>query len=176
MDIFIEQLVRKKKTKKEYIRMGLCALGAVCNAVLFLVLFQIPFIGAFALFICFGLMYLLYMALTGTNLEYEYSFTNGVLDVDKIINLRKRKKLAEIYAKNIEAMASGKTADYQRLLADRGVRKIYASTMEAEDLYYILFFKDGVMTMLIFNPNQEIRESFFRYNPKKVHLDDKNGN
>lgn len=174
MDIFIEQLVRKKRTGKDYLRITACVLGVL--VLLFVMVLGMAIKGAgFIIFIaCCALIYLLYMLITATNLEYEYCFTNGALDVDKIINVRSRKRMVEINARKIDMMATNKNREFKRFLEDRSIKKIYACThREDENVFFITFQgDDGVRKMLLFNPNDRIKDGFRRYNPQKVFLND----
>ena len=177
MDIFIEQLVIKKKTAASYAIIFACLVGAF--AVLFLftgflfpLLAMVPGMGGLAVLICFGLIWFLYRIITNTNAEYEYCFTNGALDVDKILNRRKRKRIADLNARTIEKMASAKDPEFARLMQDSAIKKVYAcSHKDAEDLYYILYEGAKGRRVLLFNPNEKIKDGFRRFNPKKVFLD-----
>lgn len=172
MDIFVEQLVKKKRGIKEIITVLASIIGALVILWFLPVAFVIPGIG-FALFaVCVILMYLLYFLVTSINQEYEYCFTNGILDVDKIINMRKRKKMLEINVRKMEMMGTKKSAAFQKYMTDSNVKKIYACThKEAEDLCFLVFpDESGKNMMLLFNPNEKIADAIRRYNPQKVEL------
>ena len=173
MDIFVEHLVKKKRTGKDFLKIIACLVGAfIILAILPLVL-MIKYVGAIAFTVCIGLVYLLCRLVTSTNLEYEYCFTNGALDVDKVINMRNRKRLIEVNARKIDMMASNKNRDFKRYLEDRTTKKIYACThIDDEGVYFVIFPGKEGRTMLLFNPNDKIKEGFRRYNPQKVTLDD----
>ena len=177
MDIFVEQLVKRKRRAIDYLRI------AVCVIAMLLILYFLPLgmsilakagLGFIVFLVCCVLIYLLYILVTATNMEYEYCFTNGALDVDKIINRRNRKRMIEVNARRIEMMAGTKTPAFDRLFHDRSVKKIYACTkIDDIDTYFLDYINDdGKHMMLIFNPNEEIRTGFRRYNPQKVFLND----
>ena len=179
MDIFVEQLVTKKKTAGSYARIWGGIIGAILLLWLFfavlypIVLHVVPMMGAFAFLACVGLIYLLYLLIVNTNLEYEYCFTNGAMDVDKIINRRNRKRMAELNARKIERMAKIGDAEFCRLMKDRSVKKMYAcSDCKDSDTYYVYYENDKGKNLLLFNPNDKIRDSFRRFNPQKVFLND----
>ena len=179
MDIFIEQLVAKKKTAASYVRIWGGIVGALLLMFLFftvlypIVLQVIPMMGTIAFLVCAFLVYLLYLLVVNTNLEYEYCFTNGALDVDKIINRRNRKRMADLNARKIEKMARPKGPEFHRLMQDRGVKKIYAcSHINDNDTYYVYYEGEKGRNLLLFNPNDKIKDGFRRLNPQKVFLDD----
>lgn len=177
MDIFIEQLVKRKRKVMDFIRIGVCVLA------MFILIYFLPLgmsilaesgLGFILFVVCCCLVYLLYILVTATNMEYEYCFTNGALDVDKIINKRSRKRLTEVNARRIEVMESTQTPAFARIKSDRGIKKIYAcSDVNEKDTYYIDYTDDnGKRFALIFNPNDKIKDGFRRYNPQKVFLND----
>ncbi len=174
MDIFVEQLIKKKKTAKDYIRIVACILGVF--VILFALAFglAIPGIGAVIFVVCFILVYVMYMLITATNLEYEYCFTNGLLDIDKIINVRSRKKVAEINVRKIDIMATRENNKFEGNMSDKNLKKLYACTdIDADDLCFMIFYDEkGTKKMLLFNPNDYIKDGIKRYNPERVFLND----
>lgn len=173
MDIFVEHLVKKKRTGKDFVKILACLVGVLIILMFLPVVLMIKLVGPIAFTACIGLIYVLYRLITATNLEYEYCFTNGALDVDKVINMRNRKRLLEVNARKIDMMASTKNREFKRYLNDSATKKVYACThIDDEGVYFVIFpGKDG-RTMLLFNPNDKIKEGFRRYNPQKVTLDD----
>lgn len=172
MDIFLEQLVKKKRGFKELLTVLFSILGVLVVLWFLPIVFIIPGIG-FALFaVCVILIYLLYFLITSINQEFEYCFTNGILDVDKIINMRKRKKVLEINVRKMEVMGNKAAPEYRRYLEDSNVKKVYACThKDAEDLCFLVYSDEsGKTVMLLFNPNEKIIDAIRRYNPQKVVL------
>ena len=173
MDIFVEQLVKKRRTGLDYLRIVACIFGAFILLLIMVMGMAIKGIGFIIFVACCALIYLLYLLITATNLEYEYCFTNGALDVDKIINVRSRKRLTEVNVRKIDMMASNKNREFKRFLEDRNVKKIYACTHPQDDgVFFIRYQDDNGSKMLIFNPNDKIKEGIRRYNPQKVFLND----
>lgn len=172
MDIFVEQLVKKKRGIKELLTVLASILGVLVVLWIVPFAFMIPGVG-FALFaLCVIFIYLLYFLITSINQEYEYCFTNGILDVDKIINMRKRKKMLEINVRKMEMMGTSTSAEFGKYMADSSVKKVYACTHKAaEDLCFLIFPEEsGKNIMLLFNPNEKITDAIRRYNPQKVVL------
>ncbi len=170
MDVFLEQMIKRKKTVWDFIKILLCM---VCVLGIFLLLpafLMIPGIGTVLFAICVIAIYLIYRMVCGINLEYEYTFTNGSMDVDKIINAKQRKSMLEINIRKIEIAGDRKNPAFASYLEKRSVKKVYACThRNAEDLSFVVFQdKDGKEKMLLFNPNEELREAIRRFNPQKV--------
>ncbi|MEG2669263.1 MAG: DUF6106 family protein [Oscillospiraceae bacterium] len=121
MDLFFEQIVKKKRTGLDFLRVFACIfLGLIVVMALFL-FSGLPGLGFIIFVVCCIIIYFLYMLITATNLEYEYTFTNGDLDVDKIINVRSRKKLIQLNAREIEVMGSAKNSrhEFEKYLNDK---------------------------------------------------------
>lgn len=172
-DIFVEQLVKRKKSGADYVRVIFSIVAALVLVFIMVVgNIAIPFFGFFVFIICAGLIYLLYIFVTRINLEYEYAFTNGDLDVDKIINVRSRKRLADINAREIEYMAKISDPAFRQYDQNAEIKKIYACEDKRDpDTFFVIYLDDSDKKMLFFNPNEKIQEGFRRYNPQKVVLD-----
>lgn len=167
MDIFVEQTVQKKRTSADFVKIITCVLASVAAVII------IPlFLGSFALIICAALIYLLYNIILSVNIEYEYAFTNGALDVDKIIAARRRKNLTELNAREIEILAKTTDDSYRSYKSNSAIKRISAhSGIYGDDVYFAVFMQGDKKTMLLFNPNEEILDGFKRLNPQKVFLD-----
>lgn len=172
MDIFVEQLVKKKRGVKELLTVFASILGAILLLWVMTFAFVFPFIGFGIFAVCVVCMYLLYFLITSINQEYEYCFTNGILDVDRIINMRKRKKMLEINVRKMELMGNRTSVEFRKYMEDSSVKKVYASSSkDAEDLCFLIFpHESGKNYMLLFNPNEKITDAIRRFNPQKVVL------
>lgn len=173
MDIFVEQLVKRKRKTTDYIKVFLCFAAALVVVMLMFSFSNIPYVGSLIFLAAAGVVYLIYNLSLTINLEYEYCFTNGALDVDKIIAARRRKRLTDVNARNIEMMASTKDHAFNGYMNNRDIKKVYAcSSVDDEGVYFVLYTKDSKKTMLLFNPNETIKDGFRRLNPQKVFLND----
>lgn len=175
MDLFYEQLVKKQRTWVDFVKIALCIVAAIVLVYVLVIGLAIPYIGFFVFIVCCALIYLLWLLITATNLEYEYTFTNGDLDVDKIINVRKRKRMTSLNARAIELMSwkGASQHEFERYLNAQDIKKVYAcENRQADEVYYVIYMDDSDKKMLLFNPNEKIRQGFKRYNPQKVTLND----
>lgn len=172
MDVFVEQIVKRRRTTGDIFKIALCVLAILLVLLAAPMLLSIQFLGSIALLICVGLIYLLYNVLISVNLEYEYAFTNGALDVDKIIAARRRKKLADLNAREIEIMAKTSNRAYKNYAESRDITKIYACTSPSDDdVFFVVYLKESKKYMLLFNPDERIQDGFRRLNPQNVFLD-----
>lgn len=166
MDIFVEQLIQRKQQASDYIKKILCVLvSTVVVFFSFTLLRYTPLsllVGAF-------IIYFLYNLYMSTYVEFEYCFTNGAFDVDKIIAARKRRRITELNARSIEIMAPTSSPQFKGYMENHNIKKIYACTyLNDEDTYFVVYERGGQRTMLLFNPNEQIRDGFRRLSPQKV--------
>ena len=162
MENFKGQLVTKGKdpsdTKK---RLLVTAAGVVvASAVVFL---SMNFLNNIlvGLVLAAVILWGTYYILSGFYTEYEYIFTNGEMDIDKIMGQRKRKRL--ITAEIKSATAFGKAVD----APDSNRTVVDVSDRSGDDNYFMDFrHKDLGETRLIFSPNEDMLELIKRYIPR----------
>lgn len=151
-DIYFEQLVTVKRTAKDYILyMLVCFTAAAVSiaALYFALLYRIALLTLAAAGAMYGAYYL--MRKFGT--EYEYIFTNGDLDFDKITGRQTRKHL--ITADCSKIIKAGNYTGGDTVPCDL---KLTCCAKDAEEQYYILFnHKTAGKVMVIFTPNNNIK-------------------
>ncbi len=171
MEIFIEEMVKKHKNGAYYVK--LLGLGTLCALLVFLlmgVLFPIfPGFGPVIFLLAAGCVYGTYYLASAEDLEYEYSLVNNEIDVDKIVNRKKRKRLTTANLRNLDSFGTVKNPDFARYLRDAGVKKLYACRdKNADDVFFLVYSENTVKKMLIFSPSEKIIDIIVKYNPKKV--------
>jgi len=161
-DIFIEQIIKKKKTVKSVvIIVGTVILAAVVS-------FSVLLVSQISIFFPFVLAASIWGALIlirYQNIEYEYSLTNGDLDVDKIIAKRKRVAVFSVEVKTMEIVAP-MTEEYRREYeSDRIARKVDAAPSDKSPGRWFAIFEDtqGLLTFFIFQPNERMLAGMKRY-------------
>ncbi len=170
MEIFIEEMVRKTKTSRDYLLMGgIVALAAVLVFIMVGVL--MPMFSAFGSIIFLlaaGVIYGAYYLIVSSNLEYEYSLVNTEIDIDKIMNKTRRKRITTASIRGLEAFGTKNSPDYNRYLTNSVVSKIYAcSDKNADDVFFMVYNQGEKKNMLIFNPSERIIEQIAKRNPQK---------
>lgn len=165
-DIFKEQLVAVKPTKATSLKkVGIVIAAIIIGIVGFI--FGGRLIGPLIVVaVVIGGSYLV----KSLNLEYEYALTNDELDIDKIINKERRKRLFTVNIKEIEMMAhisdEMRKGDMERAQKTINV----GSGEEGPNTYAILFRHENTLTKLVFQPNDSIQKNIFRQAPSKVFL------
>ncbi|MBR3630926.1 MAG: hypothetical protein IKN55_10735 [Oscillospiraceae bacterium] len=160
MDQFAEMLVKKLPSSKDDLKRALIITGA---AVITLGAVALVFIGyplALVLPVCaiWAAVYLMRM----TNVEYEYSVTNGSLDIDKILGQNKRRSMLSIdvgsftvYGRAGEVSESD--AEMTTFLA--GGVSLMGEDDDAEEYYAEFDHPEHGKCCLYFTPDSRFREA-----------------
>jgi len=101
--------------------------------------------------------------------DYEYSYTNGILDIAKVINNKKRKELLSINTnKELELIAPIMTNGFDRYQSMSEIKKVNAWLNRDMKKHYAIIRKDSEKIMLIFEPRDTFIQVLKKYNPSKV--------
>ena len=149
MDTFVEQIVAKKKGGKEYGIIFLVILAAlVLTAALFLLFPPL-------MVLVVGIGYGAWWLITSQNVEYEYSVTNGDIDIDQITAQRKRKRIVSVSGEKIETFAPYNAAEYTNRHFDRTV--MAATSPDAQGVWCFTYHsKKNGNTLVIFEPEDRV--------------------
>lgn len=101
------------------------------------------------------------------NVEYEYLYINGNLDIDKIMSKSRRKEVFEMEINDLEVMALRGEAElkmYQGLKAQD-----YSSGNTNSRQYEMIVIQNGEKKRIIFEPNDVIVDGMRMLAPRKVH-------
>jgi hypothetical protein len=116
----------------------------------------------------FGIGYLAYNFIKGRSIEYEYTVTNGDLDIDMIIAKKKRKRIFSANCKDFEVLAKLTSGQYDQNIKSIKKRIEAISSMDSTDIYFATLVRDGEKTLVFFEPHAKMIESFKKYIPRKV--------
>ena len=165
MDNFCEQIITIKNTRKKVIFKLLMAFLIILIgvAIFYITWLFINFIIAFLL-LC-GIISLGIFLLNSTNYEYEYIFTNGELDIDKIIAKRKRKRILNVEVRNFSNFGKAEEILNKK---DR-LTKINADDGITENIFFAEFnCSETGQTRLFFSPNDKLLNNFKKYLPRNL--------
>ena len=99
--------------------------------------------------------------------EYEYSFFSGKLTVSRILGNRTRKRITEVYIRDLSAVFPYEDANVSRAEQFAADETFFAaSSMEAENLYIALWqdTESGKRRMLCFEVNEKALKILRYYN------------
>ncbi len=164
MDVFIEKVISRKKTRFDYILMG-----ALISIWLYIAIFTFSLRIFVDLFFIVDVLLLvgLVFVIRGRNVEFEYAITNGDLDIDKIIAKRKRKRLFSANCRDFDIVARVTHESFNE--AKKIQKKIIAiSSKDSPDIYFLTVNYKEEKTLVIFEPDERMMKAFKIYIPKKV--------
>jgi hypothetical protein len=163
MDMFNEKIVKRRKNALDYTYTAALALAAILLSFL-----SILYIPQFSLIIIVGAFYLAYFFSSKRNIEYEYAVTNGDLDIDMIVNQKKRKRVFSQNAKDFDAVARIKSVQYTKEIKECKSIKDYTSHSENAEVWFIYMRLNGAPTVILFEPTDKMIENFYLFNPRKI--------
>lgn len=168
MDNFFEEVVVRRKTGLYNFLYFLSWAVMIVSAVLALIGLQstlsLIFSGQFDLVVLLTFLFFggaaFYLFRTKDNLrtEYEYTFTNGDLDVSKVMNNQKRKYLTAVNMKNVEAAGPVTAPSFQRYISMPDVKKHNWFLNREAKLYYYYFVKSGVKHIIVLELSEQMAE------------------
>lgn len=103
-----------------------------------------------------GLAVLIWIKKDTLRVEYEYTFTNGVLDVSMVLNNAKRKYLTELPLKLVESCGSVTHSSFNRYLSDKNVKKHNWFLNRDNNLVYFFFTKNNVRHLMVIEPSETL--------------------
>ncbi len=167
MDVFFEQLVAIPKSGKMLFLQIIMWLAGVAAAVVIIFTFalylsQMLPIG-FALG-C-GLLYLCYRWSGNFSCEFEYIFTNGDLDIDKIIAKEKRERKITI---NVETTEKLFKYSADKVNAQDYKKVIYACVPDTDSVCLVARHKKEGLTLLVFAPEEKMINKIKEFIPRNI--------
>lgn len=159
-DIYTEQLLKKQSSSKDN-RIKFILIVLTLGVVVMTLGNPLWLLG---IFIMIGVDVWVFRSL---NVEYEYLYINGNLEIDKIMSKSRRKKVFEMEINDLEVMALRGEAElkmYQGLKAQD-----YSSGNTNSRQYEMIVIQNGEKKRIIFEPNDVIVDGMRMLAPRKVH-------
>lgn len=177
MDQYAEQLVKKINTTQDDLKKVLLIAGA---AILTLAsLYVTFFIAPIAVVLPVGIVYLAIYLFRLQNVEYEYSCTNGTLDIDKIMGQQKRVQMlsVDVSAFTAYGRAQESAESHEELTTFSAVGiSMMGDEESAEDYYAEFEHPDHGKCCLYFTPDARLREALEPFLPRALKYKNHNGN
>ncbi len=160
MDNFYEQLITTYKTTTYKI---VNASFYIFGFLALITLSALPIFGA-----CVVLSAVAFFGKKKLYIEYEYVFTNGEIDVDKIVEMKKRSRALSFNIKNVELLApedSSSIKDFANK-PDK-VLDLYPKTTDKK-MYVAMVTGGNERVQIRFVPDEEFLNLCYKYNPRAV--------
>lgn len=173
MDNFAEQLVKKQLTKSDKTRNTISLVIGIVLTVFFFVT-SVFTIGNGGLFSFLGIILaafsgiMTYINQRNKKVEYEYTFTNGDLDIDKIIAQAKRKEMLTIQVSKFTAFGR-----YDLSVPEEtdDMTVVYATdNIESHEYYADFQHEEYGETRLIFCPDEKMLGNINNCLPRQLRI------
>ena len=168
MDAFKEQNIARVSGSNDTLKKVLITIAAVCVAAgIFVLTFGSLFM-MIGIILAGAVMYGGYYLVTSMYVEYEYIFTNGEVDFDKIIAQRSRKRLCTVKVSTATAFGvADDSAD-----TDNAETYVVATANDPELTDYFIRVKHKSLgdTVVYFTPNDEIIEMIKQALPRNMRV------
>lgn len=169
MEFFNEWIVKKKKTAQD----GMSVIITIMVACMFGYGILLQFMAGKLVYLIpveiALIIYCAYRIITSMNVEFEYSVTNGDLDVDKVISKKRRRKLVRIKLRDVEYFAPFED-EHIKVAEDPSIKKIIdaSSSLDAPRLHFAIYYNNSEKICLLFEPTDEMIENFSHYIPRSL--------
>jgi hypothetical protein len=158
-ELVIEQLVkRNENTTDKLKKTGLVLLTAFAGFASFLI--------KYVILLTIALIIADYIIFRRMDIEYEYVFFNGDLDIDKIMSRELRKRMFSTNMKEVEIIAP---TGNQAVLCCQHIKELDYSVNNPEmTTYEMVTMYKGEKVRVKFNPNEKILKAMKDLAPRKV--------
>ena len=167
MDSYVEQIVPVRKTRGEqWLQIGLwvAAVLLIVTCAAGFVLHLLGTLSILLLALAVGVGYGAYFLSSQMNVEYEYIFTNGDLDVDKILSKRSRKRVGSIKCRDIVRMGKYEPEAHRNEVYNQ---KIVSCNVDGE-AWYAVAEGETASVLLIFKPGDRLLSAMKPYVSRMV--------
>lgn len=157
LDIFNEQIIKKTKSPLELLLLMLLYVAGLTVGML-LIFFGLTFAPTFIFtFIILAGVVFYFTIKIGTNLnfEFEYSVTNNLFDVDKIIAKSRRKRLVSMDLMTIDDVGVYSSEKFKGRSFDLTVNAVGNPNQDGI-IYIVTRHPTKGKTLVIFQPNEKI--------------------
>lgn len=116
-----------------------------------------------------GMCVLDYFKFPTFDLEFEYLYVNGELDIDKIISKQKRKRADSVDMGHVELIAPKNSHELDSYRQNSQIRvKDYSSGREDAEVFAMIVTRENQTEMIWIEPNAVILNDMKRIAPRKV--------
>ena len=176
MDFFLEEVVTKRNRTLNSIIYGMNWLFIVIFGIIAMISFSSLSSFDFSewptkvitLVIFGGGAVLMFLKKENLQMEYEYTFTNGDLDIARVLGNKKRRNMTNLTLKSVEACGSVAHQSFQRYASMKEVKKHNWFLNREADLIYLYFIKSSLKHLVIIEPSEKMFGYIKQYLPRGV--------
>lgn len=159
-DFYTEQLIKKRTDGKD---IAMKILLIAVTVISFFIAFLMPFLLLLPIVLIAADIFLF----RRMDVEYEYIYINGDLDIDKVMHKEKRKHMLSMNVQDMELLAPEGSFQLQSYRTGK-VYDYSSGDPAAAGRYVLVFTRSGETVKVLFEPNRDLVEGFFLLAPRKV--------
>ncbi|MCF0132507.1 MAG: hypothetical protein HUJ72_01430 [Blautia sp.] len=165
-DLYTEFMVKKESTPKDaVVKYGLYVLTGLAAAAGVLVT-PLAFIAAI------GLGIACYFVVPGTDLEFEYLYVNGEMDIDKIMSKTKRKRAFSFSLEDADVIAPLNSHKFDYYNNNQNLKVVdFSSGNNEHKRYAVITREKETLYKVIIEPDANLVNLMKKSAPSKVFLD-----
>lgn len=173
-DIFIEQLVSKKRSVKDRIVFIAVILLELIIPTTIVLLTMRGFITPYFIYIAFFIfifgIWFIWFVRSHQNVEFEYQVVQDIVVVSKIIAKRKRKEIMKLDVRTIDKLDKGSEPEIQKMNFVRLYDAAEKSSDDENTTYAVFQHAALGRCALMFNPNERVLNAMKPYLKKEIVL------
>ena len=163
-DSYKEILIKRNTPVGNKILKGLLIALAAISIFIGLVFWPLLIVGAVLVVVC-------WLFVPKLEVEYEYLYVNGELDIDAIYSKQKRKKMGSYDASELEILAPENSHELDSFRNRKDIKvHDYSSLEENAKTFGMAINGDKGMELIYFDPNEAIIKDMQRIAPRSVKL------
>ena len=163
-DSYKEILIKRNTPVGNKLLKGLLIALAAISIFIGLVFWPLLIVGAVLVVVC-------WLFVPKLEVEYEYLYVNGELDIDAIYSKQKRKKMGSYDASELEILAPENSHELDSFRNRKDIKvHDYSSLEENAKTFGMAINGDKGMELIYFDPNEAIIKDMQRIAPRSVKL------
>lgn len=128
----------------------------------------IDFRAAIIFVIAGGLAFLMFWLRGNTRIDYDISFTNGLVEIARVANNIKRKEIAKFYMKDVEVGEYTNSQNFNRYTSNKNLKRINVVLNRDEKQFYVVVKVKDAPHLVVMEANAELIALMKQYNPRNV--------
>ena len=133
--------------------------------------FSINWGSAIIFLVCGGIAFLLYWQRGSLKIDYDISFTNGLVELARVANNIKRKELGRFYMKEVEIAELTTSSNYNRYTSMKNIKKIDVTLNKDVKKFFLVVRIKEAAHLVIMEYNKELVALMKQYNHRNVKVD-----
>lgn len=169
-DLFVEKIIKRMRRPADIVLIILMIVSAVS---LIFILLLLPFVVDIsliylAMILIPAIIYVLYRLVSGLSKEYEYSFTNDSLTIDKIVAKKRRKTLFTGSCKDFQNVMPVDSEEFEKIIGQQSLYLDVRSGAPDKDDWFIVTKYEGSTLLILLELDDRIKQQIRRFNPRAI--------